>query len=297
MSKKITGIIPPVITTFDKDGNFDESAQREVIRFLIDKVDGLFPTGTYGAGPMMSIEERKKVMDVIVDEVKGRIPVIFMVGAPSTRDAVDLAKYAEKIGADAVGAIPPYYNKYPDSSLLEYYRAIIKAVKMPVFLYNNPHVSNNNVSPAILRTLADEGLAGLKDSAFSLTTFYEFLLAVPPAKYPNFTHIVGTEAIAEGAVNAGAKAVISGLANCWPELMHDLWVALQAKDIQKSAEMQLKVYEARQALKFGPTLVVCYEVLKMRGVNAGYPRAPFMMLSDEIREKTRAEFARLGLFK
>ena len=92
MSKKITGIIPPVITSFDKDGNFDESAQREVVRFLVDEVDGLFPTGTYGAGPMMSIDERKKVMEVIVDEVNGKIPVIFMVGAPSTRDAVELAE-------------------------------------------------------------------------------------------------------------------------------------------------------------------------------------------------------------
>ena len=111
--KKFSGVIPPVITSFDKQGKFNESAQREVISFLKDKVNGFYPVGTYGSGPLMSVKERKKVAKTIVDEVNGDVPVIIHVGSINTEQAVDLARHAESIGADAVGAIPPYYYKYP----------------------------------------------------------------------------------------------------------------------------------------------------------------------------------------
>ena len=296
MSKIITGVIPPIITSFDKDGNFDEKAQREVVRFLVDKVNGFYPTGSYGCGPLMTVEERKRVAEVVIDEVNGKIPVIIMVGSPSTNQAVELAKHAESIGADAVGAIPPYYNIYPESMLMGYFRDIMAAVSLPVFVYNNPKLSNNTITPAMLRTLADEGLAGLKDSAFSLTTFYEFLLGVPTSEYPDFYHIVGTEAIAAGAVNSGAKAIISGLANVWPELMAELWAAIESNDAKKAGELQLRVYKARAIMKLAPTTVVCYEALKMRGINAGFPRKPYTLLSDEVRAKVKAGFTEMGLF-
>jgi len=294
MSKEIMGVIPPVITTFDKEGNFDESAQREVIRFLLPHVHGFYPTGTYGSGPLMTNEERKKVVEVILDEVGGRIPVIIHVGACNTALAVDLAKHAESTGADAVASIPPWYYKYPENDLLDYFRALIRAVKIPVFLYNNPEACGNPVTPAMVKTLAAEGLAGYKDSKFDILNFYSFLEAV---KAPQFTAIIGTEAIAAAAVEAGAKGVVSGLANVWPELMREFWEILAQNDGRKSAQMQLKVNRARSIMKLGPTLVVCYEVLRMRGVNAGYPRRPYALLNEEVRAKVKAGFAEMGLLK
>jgi dihydrodipicolinate synthase/N-acetylneuraminate lyase len=294
MSKEIKGIIPPVITSFDQEGNFDEAAQREVIRFLLPHVDGFYPTGTYGSGPIMTNEERKKVAEVVIDEVGGKVPVIIHVGASNTALAVELAKRAEAAGADAVAAISPWYYKYPEANLLDYFRMIIKSVKIPVFLYNNPELCGNTVTPAMVKTLAAEGLAGFKDSKFDLLNFYSFLEAV---KEPNFTAIIGTEAIAAAAVEAGAKGIVSGLANAWPELMHEFWDILVKNDGQKSAQMQMKVNRARNIMKLGPTLVVCYEVLRMRGVNAGFPRRPFALLPDEVRAKVKAGFTEMGLFK
>lgn len=294
MAKQISGIIPPVITSFDQNGNFNEKSQREIIRFLLPHIQGFYPVGTYGSGPLMVAEERKKVAEVIIDEVAGKVPVIIHVGAASTAQTVELARHAEAAGADAVAAIPPYYYKYPEKDLLDYFRAILQAVKVPVFAYNNPGLSNNPLTAKIIKTLADEGLAGLKDSAFDLVTFYEFLYTVTN---PNFTHIVGTEAIAAPAVQAGAKGVVSGLANVWPELMAELWSALQANDARQAAQRQLRVNQARAIMKYGPTLVVCYEALKMRGVDAGYPRRPYSLLSEEVREKIRAAFTQMGLFR
>lgn len=290
--KKFTGVIPPVITAFDKQGKFDESAQREVIKFLKDKVYGFYPVGTYGSGPLMSVEERKKVAEVVVDEVNGDVPVMIHVGSASTSQAVELARHAESIGADAVGAIPPYYYKYPKDDLQNYFRALIKAVKIPVFAYNNPGLSNNPLTSDIVNCLAQEGLTGIKDSSFDIVTFYDYLQTV---KKDNFVFIIGTEAIAAPAVQAGAQAIISGLANVWPEIMRDFWNILSSYDNKGIGQMQLKVNNARAIMKYGPTLVVCYEVLKARGINSGYPRMPYSLLNDETRKKILAAFAEIGL--
>jgi dihydrodipicolinate synthase/N-acetylneuraminate lyase len=294
MGKEFTGIIPPVITAFDKNGAFDEKAQREIISFLTPKVHGFYPTGTYGSGPLMTAEERKRVAEVIVDEVGGRVPVIVHVGAITTAQAVELAKHAEAIGADAVGAIPPYYYRYPESDLLDHFRALIEAVKIPVFAYNNPGLSNNPLTPAMLKTLADEGLAGLKDSSFDLITFCKFLEVIDN---PGFVHIVGTEAIAAAAVEAGAQGIISGLANVWPERVAELWAALEANDGRRAGQAQIRVLKARSILKYAPTLVVCYDVLKMRGVNAGFPRRPYSPLDEETKERVKEAFTKEGLFE
>jgi len=294
MAKEFTGVIPPVITSFDKEGNFDEQAQREVISFLTPHVQGFYPTGTYGSGPLMTVEERKRVVEVIIDEVAGRVPVIVHVGAVSTAQAVELAQFAESAGADGVGAIPPYYYRYPEKDLLDYFRALIHAVDIPVLAYNNPGLSNNPLSPQMLKTLADEGLAGLKDSSFDLITFCKFLEVVDN---PGFIHIVGTEAIAAAAVHAGAQGIISGLANVWPERMAELWAALESNDGRAAGEAQIRVLKARSILKYAPTLVVCYDALKMRGVNAGFPRRPYSPLDEETRERVRAAFAKEGLFE
>lgn len=290
---KIHGIIPPVITSFKSNGEFDEDAQREVIQFLTPNVNGFYPIGTYGSGPLMTLQERKRAAEVILDEVNGRVPVIVHVGSITTAQTVELAKHAEQIGADAVGAIPPFYYRYPDSDLLAHFRAIQDSVQIPVFVYNNPGLSNNSISVEMLKELAQDGVAGLKDSSFDLIQFYDFLNGIDR---PDFIHIIGTEALAAPAVHAGADAIISGLANVWPELMARLWQALESNDGRAAGELQRQVLKARAVLKYAPTLVTCYAVLKMRGINAGFPRRPYAPLEEAMSEKIRSEFRGLGLF-
>jgi 4-hydroxy-tetrahydrodipicolinate synthase len=291
MTKIFKGIIPPAITCFDKDGSFDETAQREVIRFQAKYVDGFYPCGTYGSGPLMSTEERKRVAEVIVEE-KGSCAVIIHVGAATTSQAIELAEHAQSIGADAVGAIPPFYYKYTPDQLLNHYRAIIHAVNLPVFLYNNPSTSGNVISPEMLATLADEGLAGVKDSAFDIVNFYMYLLTV---RKSDFKFIIGTEAIAAAALDAGACGVISGLANCFPEFMAEFYKTWQAGNPRKTGEYQLQVVKARSILKYGPTLTMTYAVLRMRGLNPGFPRAPYQDIPLSLYERAEKDLRDMGL--
>jgi len=291
MSKEFSGIIPPVLTSFTEDGKFDEAAQREVVRFQAKHVHGFYPCGTYGSGPLMTVEERKQVAKVVVEE-KGKAKVIVHVGAVSTQQAVELAQHAGQIGADAVGAIPPYYYRYSDQHLLDHYRALIKAVRIPVFLYNNPMLSGNPISADLLATLAGEGLAGVKDSAFDLVNFYMYLLKVQRA---DFQFIIGTEAIAAAALDAGASGVISGLANVFPEFMVDFYEIWKKGNPAETAKKQLDVVKARAILKYGPTLTMTYAVLRMRGMNPGYPRAPHQEISKELYQRVEGEFKDMGL--
>ncbi|MFQ3620531.1 MAG: dihydrodipicolinate synthase family protein, partial [Spirochaetales bacterium] len=249
MIKEFHGIIPPIITCFDKNGKFDPARQKEIVQFLSPHVQGYYPCGTYGSGPLMSTTDRKKVAEIMVKE-KGNNFVIVHVGAASTEEAVELAKHAESVGADAVGAIPPYYYRYSQEVLLEHYRALIRAVKIPVFLYNNPEVSGNPITPETLRQLAEEGLAGVKDSAFDLVNLYLYMNKV---KKPGFQFIVGTEAIAQPALDAGAVGVIAGLANVFPELLADFYLTWKQGNSQRTAEKQLRIVAARSVMKLGPT--------------------------------------------
>jgi dihydrodipicolinate synthase/N-acetylneuraminate lyase len=291
MTTQFSGIIPPVITCFDKHGDIDANAQRNLVRFLAQHVHGFYPCGTYGSGPLMSLEERKQVARIVIEE-KGNAFVIVHVGAASTRDTIELARDAEAAGADAVGAIPPYYFAYSQEQLIDHYRALIKAVKIPVFLYNNPELSRNPVAPKSLKILADEGLAGVKDSAFDLVNFYNYLLAV---KNPGFQFIVGTEAIAAGALDAGASGVIAGLANCFPVFMEGFYEIWKQGDAKATAAKQLEVMKARNILKLGPTLTMIYSILRMRGIDPGYPRAPYADISKDLYAIVEKEYKEMGL--
>jgi N-acetylneuraminate lyase/4-hydroxy-tetrahydrodipicolinate synthase len=291
MTKQFKGIIPQLITCFDKDGNVNDAAQREVIRFQAKHVDGFYPCGTYGSGPLMTSEERKRVAEIVVEE-KGSCWVMVHVGAVNTSQSVELAKHAQSIGADAVGAIPPYYYKYTSDQLLDHYRAIIRAVDIPVFLYNNPGLSGNPISAEMLVTLADEGLAGVKDSAFDLVSFYMYLIKV---RNPSFTFIIGTEAIAAAALDAGASGVISGLANVFPEFMASFYRTWRESNPQKTGAYQLQVVKARSILKYGPTLTMTYAVLRMRGIDPGHPRAPYQDISKSLYDRAEGELRDMGL--
>ena len=280
--KLFSGIIPPVITCFDKQGNIDEKTMRKLIGWLAGHVQGFYPCGTYGSGPLMTTEERKLIAR-IVNEEKGSAFAIIHVGAATTTEAIELAKHAEIVGSDAIGAIPPYYYHYSQEQLIEHYKALIDAVSIPVFLYNNPDLSNNPVTPQTLRTLADYGLAGVKDSSFDLVNFYNYKLAV---SRPDFQFIIGTEAVAAGALDAGACGVIAGLANCFPEFMTDFYETWKAGDHMETGRKQLAVLNARNIIKMDQTLTMIYAILRMRGIDPGYPRSPFKDISKDIYDKT-----------
>lgn len=296
-AKEFIGIIPPVLSSFDRNGEIYEKGIREIIKFTLPYVNGYYPIGTYGCGPLMNLSERKKVLEVILDEVDHKVPVVAHVGAADTKSTIELAKHAKAAGADGVGAISPYYApNLPEDVLFEHFAALIDAVneeEFPVFVYNNQHYSQNTITPELLKKLAEYGLRGCKDSSFDLVNFFFFQEAVKD--YPDFNVIIGTEAIFMGAFEAGATGTVCGMANIFPELMQEMYKEYCEGNKTRAMEIQRLILKIRKITKSGPTVPILHEILKMKGIDAGYPRRPYLEVDRDTAKKIKDELAALDL--
>lgn len=295
MAKELHGIIPPLTTPFTADGRVYEEGLRRLVDFqIVGGSHGLFVCGTYGSGPIMTVEERKRVHEIVVDQAAGRLTVVAHVGTASTTEAVELARHAEAAGADYVASIPPFYYHHDERAVVEHFRALVAAVDLPIYVYHNPKTSAVTITPPFLRHLADAGVAGIKDSGFSYIDFTHLVLAMEDR--PTFRFIVGTEAIALPAWMAGAKGCISGLANAFPELLVELWDAYLAGDYTRAARLQMRVNRARQILHIpSSTNAACYAALRARNVDAGCPKAPVLPVTEDEERRMIAAFRDLGL--
>jgi len=290
---KVEGVIPPMITPFDEEGNVHEPALRRLVDFLAERVQALYPVGTYGSGPAMAISERQRAAEMIMEQVNGRIPVIMHVGCVDTKTTVALAKHAEKIGAPAVASIAPFYYEHNERAIEYHFQRLMEAVSIPVFAYNNPKLSRNSISPTLLARLAEQGLAGIKDSSFDILVFYAYLRMV---KQPDFTFIIGTEALALPALTVGGSACVAGLANALPELVMDLYKACRAKDLQAAVALQQKTLVVREIMHLAPIAISgIHAILQMRGIDAGRPRPPILPLAPEIFQKMEARLREEGM--
>ena len=296
-AKEYIGIIPPLLSSFTADGEINEQGLREIIRFVLPHVNGLYPIGTYGSGPLMTVDERKRTLEIILDEVAGKVPVVAHAGAPSAAVAVDLARHAKRAGAAGVGAISPYYSPgLPEDNLFDYFVRILDAVnetEFPFFVYNNSHYSQNTVTPRLLRRLAARGLRGCKDSSFDLVNFYLFQEAV--SDIPEFNVIIGTEAVFVAAFDAGATGTVCGMGNIFPEVMADIYRAHRAGERTRALELQRLILKIRAVTKLGPTIPIMHAILKLRGLDPGYSRSPYIPIPDALAEKIKAELSSLAL--
>jgi len=296
MTKKLYGIIPPLTTPFTETGAVYEKGLRNLVDFQAEGGShGLFICGTYGSGPIMTLAERKRVHEIVIDQNQDRMTIVAHVGTTSTVQSVELAEHAEAAGADYAAAVSPYYHRHDERAVVEFFRALVAAVDIPVYVYNNPKASGVEIAPGFLRHLADVGVQGIKDSGFSYINFAHFILEMQD-DYPDFRFVVGTEGIALPAFMAGAKGCVSGLANVWPELMVSLWDAYVAGDYETAAPLQMKVVKARKLLHIpSSTNAACYTVLKARGVDAGVPKRPILPVTDAKSAEMLATFTEMGL--
>jgi len=296
-ANQFTGIIPPLLSSFTKDGEIYEKGIREIIRYTLPAVHGYYPIGTYGCGPLMSLEERKRVLEIVLDEVAGRLPVVAHVGHPGARPTLELARHAKEAGASGVGAIAPYYSPHlPEENLYRFYASLIDAVnevEFPVFVYNNAHYSQNPVSPTLLARLAERGLRGCKDSSFDIVNFFQYQEAV--ASYPDFNLIVGTEAYFMAAFDAGASGMICGLGNIAPQLIRGMYDAYRSGDRMRAMELQRTVLKLRDLTRIAPTVPILHEILRLWGIDAGFSRNPLIEVDVSVRDRLRSRLPALGL--
>jgi 4-hydroxy-tetrahydrodipicolinate synthase len=291
-ANKVKGLFPALITPFDAKGRVDPDATAGLAKFLIsNRVDGLLLCGSTGLGPLLSIQERKQVAETVLGNTSAGVPVVVQVGAADTASSVELARHAEDHGAYALASLTPYYYKPGDQSIIKHFETIGRAVSVPLFAYNIPQFTGNNLRPAMVAELAKKRtLAGIKDSTRDVLQLLELLGLVPEG----FVVMNGTEEYAMFAMMMGGQGLVSGGANAFPELFVSLVEAVQSRNYKDAIDFQRKVIQFKDAVSGGP-IPSYYEILRRRGVDCGQPRPPFLSLNRDDKARLEAHVARLGM--
>ncbi len=290
---KMKGVTPPMLTPFTEKGALDIASLKTLVTYLKDEVDGLFITGSYGAGPMMNLEERKQVVETTMGITKGDIPVIPMVGTTNNIESVELAQHAEAAGVDAVAAVGPFYFNHKEDDLLDFYSDLIDSVKIPVYLYNNPGFQGYEIGLETIKKLKARGLAGVKDATFDILTHANYHRIL---KDETFDVALGTEAMFASARVLGCEAFIPGLANAFPEINRKMFEEGMRWDMKACAETQFKINELRDVMYLArSTQLAVYAMLEIRGIIKAYPRKPFVPASEAEISAIRNELKRLEM--
>jgi len=285
-----------MITPFKENGDVDYEGLVTLVSFLKDRVDGLFITGSYGSTALLQPEERKRIAEVTMQTVEGKIPVVVHVGTADTRTAVMLAKHAADIGAAAVSAVGPFYYKHNADSICQFYSEIVKAVegRVPVYVYNNVSFQGYLMDLNLIRRLKEEaGVSGIKDATFDIMAHANYIRTL---KDENFDVASGTEAMWLESRILGTEAFIPGLGNAFPEICRKMWVEGMEGRYEDCLKTQLLVNEIRDIMYLAKsTQMAIYAMLEIRGVLKCYPRAPFIAATEEEKAAIKTRLTELGL--
>ena len=281
MHNKYKGIIPAFYACYDESGEVSAERIKELSNHLYEKgVKGLYVGGSSGECIYQSLEERKETLKYVAENVKGKLTLIAHVGAPSTKDSIVLAKYAEELGYDALSAIPPIYFQLPETAIEKYWSEIMDSTELPFIIYNIPQTTGYNLSINLLnKLLMNDKLIGVKNSSMPVMDIERFKAAASE----DFIVFNGPDEQYVAGRLIGADSGIGGTYGVMPELFlkAEEFVAsgnfLEARRIQKDIN---DIIIALCSLN-GSMYDVIKKVYKLRGVNIGGVRGPLESVTGE----------------
>lgn len=239
------GSMVALVTPF-KDGRLDEKALKELVEFHIKNgTTALVPCGTTGESATLSYEEHDRVIELVVEFAKGRIPVIAGTGSNSTEEAIMLTKHAKSVGADASLQVAPYYNRPTQKGLYLHFKAIAEAVDIPIILYNIASRTGVNIEPETFAKLAEvKNIIGVKEASGSLEQMARIKKLCPK----EFLLISGDDALTLPVLSMGGVGVISVVANIIPRDVADMCEAFEKSDAKKAEELHYKILPLVKAM-------------------------------------------------
>jgi len=294
VTEKMQGVIVPLVTPFDEHGVLDRSATRQLVDFLIERgVHALFPGGTTGEGPLLTIQERRDLAETVVQAAARRVPVIIHTGAPSTAQAVELTCHAQAIGASGAALVLPYYYHHTDEALFRHFAAVAsQAPGFPIYLYDNPSVTGNHVRFELVVRLVEHcpNIVGMKDSSGTLDT----LFACAALRDGQFNTATGPDQLILAGLAMGLDACVAGNANVVPELVVSLYRAVQKGDMATARQLHRKLEAVRLLLGDG-NLALFKAMLARRGIPVGTVRPPLLPESESKVDECWQQLCRMDL--
>jgi 4-hydroxy-tetrahydrodipicolinate synthase len=291
---RFQGCYTALVTPFQKDGRLDESAFRRIVRLqLKGGITGLVPCGSTGEAATLTHEETRRVVELTLEESQGAVPVIAGVGTNATWKALELAREAETLGADALLLLAPYYNKPTQKGLFEHFSAVAKATRLPVILYNIPGRTGVNVSPDTIAKLAAAcpNLTAVKEAAGSLDQVSEILVKAPAG----FTVLSGDDSLTLPMMSVGAKGAISVVSNIAPKQASALCAEFLEGDLKAARNLHLKLFPLIKALFVETNPIPVKAALELMDICRADPRLPLTPLTAANRALLRQELKKFGL--
>ena len=247
-------------------------------------VHGVFPLGSTGEGYGLEFEEKRKVIETVLEATNKKIPVYAGTGAITTKESIKLTEMATKLGVDALSVVTPYFITPNQEELYEHYKAIAESTDLPIILYNNPGRTGVSLSVDLIVRLSQlNHIVGIKDSSGDMSQAAEIIRRTNG----NFAVLAGRDTLIYGFLSYGAHGSIAATANIVPELVVSIYELYQKGEYQASLEAQFKLAPLRNAFSLGSFPVIMKEALKLRGIDMGNTLKPIRPLSAEAREKLR----------
>lgn len=278
---EIKGIIAAMQTAMHEDGSINEKElRRQIDRQIEAGVDAVFCLGTNGEFYIMSMEEKIRVMEIFVDQVKGHVPVYAGTGCISTEETVSLSKKAEEIGVDVISVITPYFAAISQEELYQHYAAAAKAVSLPVVMYNIPARTGAALAPSTVGRLAKDfsNIAGVKDSSGNFSNILQYIQATEGM---DFSVLSGNDALILWTLLAGGKGGITAIANILPTIMVSIYQYYLKGDLENAKKAQNSISKIRDCFKYGNPNSVVKCATNLIGQPVGPCRKPFGLLSEE----------------
>ena len=281
---KLRGVFPVPLTPFNEsDQSVDYKRLREHVEFMVGSgVAGLVSNGSTGEFPMLSRDECIRIAETIIDQVNGRVPVVFGASAPSSEKTLDFCKIGEDIGAEALMMLPPYYFPLSDDEILKHYEIVASKTKLPIMLYNNPGTSKIDIRPEVVAKLAEiDNIAYIKESSGEISRIRE----IKHLAGDKIEVFIGADIIFFDALVAGATGVIASCGNVIPAQMAEIFrLVVEENNVEEGRKKFYKIFPFCAYADGNPQFVqVLKTALDILGKPVGPPRFPLLKLSADDR--------------
>ena len=296
MSNKITGTGTALITPFKKNGAVDEHALRELVDWQIkSKVEFLVPCGSTGESATMTRGERRRVIEIVLEQTNGRVPIVAGTGTNSTVDSIHMTKDAKQVGADTVLLVGPYYNKPTQEGFYQHFRKIAEECDVKVVLYNVPGRTGSNILPETTLRLAEEvkNVIAVKEASNNIEQIMQIIRHRPKG----FALLSGEDSFTLPIIASGGDGVISVVSNETPKEFGDMVRSALAGNMKKAQALHYKLFGLMKANFFESNPIPVKAALTMMGKIEEYYRMPLVKMSKNNRDKLKKILKELKLIK
>jgi 4-hydroxy-tetrahydrodipicolinate synthase len=289
----------PLITPFKDDYSLDEAGLRKLVNHFIEveKCDGLVPCGTTGESPTLNHQEHAKVIEIVIQETKGRVPIIAGTGSNSTKEAIEMTKHAEDAGAAASLQVCPYYNRPTQDGILAHFEAIAKATQLPLFIYNIPSRTGRLIEAKTMIELSKiDHIIGMKDACGDMMITMDIMRGTRGGA-KKFYVLSGEDALTFAMMALGGDGGIMAVANVIGKEYYEMVHLMLAGKVDQAREIHYKTLPVVRALFIESNPAPAKEAMSMMGLPAGKLRLPLIPLKPENRETLRKSLVQIGRLK